>query len=320
MLIFWLIVLAILLWVYVAVQAENKIPINSKEEYEIKERMKITIFAVILIGISLLFLYFSGATLSSVSLFSSDDASRWGQFGDFIGGILNPIVGICTLYWVISSVRTQRAELKDTKNALQEGNAAQLKRSFEETFFALLNQHNQILFEFTSINTRNGNGTPNSEYIKQFIFSQQRKNLKEAKDFLQNFNNKCGHYYRILYQLLKFIRNNCHKSFADSSNFNENELRKREKFYSNIVRAFLNYDVTQILAVNCYAESSEDTYWDFKKLIERYAFLEHMPFKIVTEQKTLDEEDLNEILLLTLEHYDAAAFGNSNFVKERTCT
>ena len=90
----------------------------------------------------------------------------------------------------------------------------------------------------------------------------------------------------------------------------ENEkVTDNEKMYSNIVRSFLGYWITQLLAINCYCKDEMDTYWRFKLLIERYAFFEHMPF----------ESDKKESSLLkkTEGFYKSSAFGNSNFVKNQ---
>ncbi len=75
--------------------------------------------------------------------------------------------------------------------------------------------------------------------------------------------------------------------------------------YSNIVRSFLSYDATQLLAINCYCANSSDTYWNFKLLIERYSFLEHMPFKI--------KENDHVLLVSTKEFYEKNAFGRTQF-------
>lgn len=50
--------------------------------------------------------------------FSSDPA-EWGQFGDYMGGILNPIVAFGAFLWLVASVRVQERELSDTKTTLK---------------------------------------------------------------------------------------------------------------------------------------------------------------------------------------------------------
>lgn len=55
----------------------------------------------------------------------SEDAEKWGQFGDFIGGLLNPIVAFGAFYWLTQSVKIQKLELYETKKALQDAAEAQ---------------------------------------------------------------------------------------------------------------------------------------------------------------------------------------------------
>lgn len=49
----------------------------------------------------------------------------WGQFGDFFGGVSNPIIALLTLYWVMRAVKLQSEELRETTKTLKEAAAAQ---------------------------------------------------------------------------------------------------------------------------------------------------------------------------------------------------
>ncbi len=44
--------------------------------------------------------------------------SDWGSFGDFIGGLLNPLIAYLAFYWLTVSVLVQKIELQETKKAL----------------------------------------------------------------------------------------------------------------------------------------------------------------------------------------------------------
>lgn len=50
----------------------------------------------------------------------SNNQEVWGQFGDFIGGILNPVVAFAAFYYLWTSVRIQRKELAASTKALTE--------------------------------------------------------------------------------------------------------------------------------------------------------------------------------------------------------
>lgn len=48
----------------------------------------------------------------------SEDPAVWGQFGDYVGGVLNPLIAFLAFYWLTKSVLLQRQELQETKEAL----------------------------------------------------------------------------------------------------------------------------------------------------------------------------------------------------------
>lgn len=50
----------------------------------------------------------------------STDSSIWGTFGDFIGGILNPLIALLAFYWLTQSVLIQKTELSETQKVLKE--------------------------------------------------------------------------------------------------------------------------------------------------------------------------------------------------------
>lgn len=79
-------------------------------------------------------LTFFGATLiiSYVSYFGlilgqipAIDSDKWGAFGDFFGGILNPIVAFAAFYWLTQSVKLQKQELFETRLELKKSADAQ---------------------------------------------------------------------------------------------------------------------------------------------------------------------------------------------------
>jgi putative phage abortive infection protein len=242
------------------------------------------------------------------------DTATWGTFGDYMGGILSPLIAFLAFYWLTQSVLIQKTELRDTKNALEESSEAQKeqvitqeKKRFEDTFFSLLEQHNKVLDQLHEITSIHGKPQPsNIENIKQLVLPAKGVSIESARDMLHNnFNHVCGHYFRILYQLLKLIAVNCYSSEI-SKEFTREEITSKivtdeEKFYSNIVRSFLSFDMTMLLAVNCICDDPKNTYYKYRLLIERYNFLEHMPLR-------------NNLIKETIEKYDEKAFGQSDFL------
>lgn len=51
---------------------------------------------------------------------ATEDPGAWGTFGDFLGGLLNPLVSTLTLFVAASVWRLQRKELALTRQALEQ--------------------------------------------------------------------------------------------------------------------------------------------------------------------------------------------------------
>lgn len=81
-------------------------------------------YGLIGLGFTLIaaYLIYFGMVLGQIP---AKDAEKWGQFGDFIGGLLNPIVAFAAFYWLTQSVKIQKQELHETKMALQDAAKAQ---------------------------------------------------------------------------------------------------------------------------------------------------------------------------------------------------
>lgn len=59
-------------------------------------------------------------------------AAEWGQFGDFLGGVVNPVVGVATVILVARTLQTTRQEARDTRIEMAE-QTTNLKRELEVT-------------------------------------------------------------------------------------------------------------------------------------------------------------------------------------------
>ena len=66
------------------------------------------------------------------------DSERWAQFGDYLGGIINPVVGLATVILVLINIKIQRLELQASLAQLKISNAHTARQSFEQSLFAWL--------------------------------------------------------------------------------------------------------------------------------------------------------------------------------------
>lgn len=92
------------------------------------------------------------------------DPGVWGQFGDFVGGILNPAIGLVTIYLVLVNVRLQRRELKATVREMRASNAAlenqsklQERQNIEQTFFTWISTYREAVSSARFSHTMVGN-------------------------------------------------------------------------------------------------------------------------------------------------------------------
>lgn len=281
-------------------------------------RWLLTIFGIsvlITLGALILYLWMFHGKISA-------DHDKWGEFGDFFGGTVNPLLSFFSLIALLLTIAIQSKEQerslisqKRTEGYLEEQKANQAKQQFERTFFSLLDQHNNILEKISARNSYYSNNGSDLNQVSQWVFcgaSGPVTSLQAAKKALERKNSLCGHYFRNLYQILKFVaiyhpHSKIGRKFL-ADDISNATVGDDEKMYSNIVRSFLSYEVTQLLAVNCYCESNEDIYWKYKLLVERYELLEHMPFYVEGKE--------NSILVQTINHYNNNAFGDSVFLKK----
>lgn len=249
--------------------------------------------------------------------------SEFGVIGDFFGGVLNPFFSLLGLLMLLATLiqnqkelSLSRLELKESSKALKEQAETLNKQRFEDTFFSLLNQHNACLEKIVADQVRSLPLNPQS--ITTDIFGRiYRKtygtvesiSAVEAKEKLIQYNDFVNQYFRVLYQLLKLIATSCPNTNVGSDfsifTLDKTVASKEEKTYSNIVRAFLTAEIYYLLAINCYCKSNTDSFIKYKLLIERYAFLEHMP------KFNNDSSFRSELVTEIIASYDKNALGDN---------
>lgn len=54
------------------------------------------------------------------NLKTSDNPSDWGPFGDYLGGLLNPLISLFAFYWLGAGVRLQMRQIEDSTEIIQQ--------------------------------------------------------------------------------------------------------------------------------------------------------------------------------------------------------
>lgn len=173
-------------------------------------------------------------------------------------------------------LRLQRLELKATRSELR-GQKQQLERqnhtlksqSFENTFFQMMSLHLGLVSTLQA--QRSGSqirGRDSFDAIWQGLRTElgrldpnRMKSVGEvSRQYSQVYKDSrqpTGHYFRSLYNIVKFI---------DRSDVNEKDV------YTNLVRAQLSRDELLLLFYNCLSEEGSK----FKPFVEKYRLLKHL--------------------------------------------
>lgn len=196
-------------------------------------------------------------------------APSLGEFGD-IYGALNTLFSGLAFSGVIISIVLQSIELRATRKEMnsqvlqfEQQTEAMQKQVFESSFFSMMNLHNQISSGLRSedkfkILFGKLNDVANDTYHHGKTLIEHLNAVYES--FMDTAYSDIGHYFRYIYQIMKFI--------------DKSQLSKYEKtIYMNILRAqFSNYELL-LLFVNCLCYKRSDK---FKCLVETYGFFEHI--------------------------------------------
>ena len=78
----------------------------------------------------------------------SQSQEVWGQMGDFLGGTLNPVLTFITVFLLICSLNHQFRANLSLEEQLEINKKNEYLRTFETSFFHLINCQNEIFRNF----------------------------------------------------------------------------------------------------------------------------------------------------------------------------
>lgn len=216
------------------------------------------------------------------------DMAVWGQTGDFFGGVLNPVFGFLSLIALLitlqqtekslkqsdEEVRLSREEMKRSADALFAQANDSRQQTFERTFFELLRLYNEIVDALAVLPIPNA-ARPERGRDALFVLCKKFKRLvydvshlpEEEKpsaindkwlDFFKSKEVQLGHYFRFLYNILKFI---------DQSKI------ENKKFYTDMLRAQLSSSELVIIHYNAHSDLGREK---LLPLIKKYNLLKHL--------------------------------------------
>ncbi|HIF50484.1 MAG TPA: hypothetical protein EYQ42_02955 [Thiotrichaceae bacterium] len=242
-------------------------------------------------GLVIIFIIASGIAIAIICVYlyanyyNGDiitDHSRWGEFGDYIGGVLNPVFGFFGLFALLLTISIQvkelqltRKELRNSSKALESQNETLKLQNFENSFFQMLRLHNDIV---NSIDFVRGGGnravvTTSGRDCFPVMVQRLSNALKPNKEniedletviniyekFYEEHQVELGHYFRYLYNIFKFIKNS--------------EIENK-RFYSNLVRAQISNHEGIIIFYNCLSKYGNKK---FHPLVVEFSILKNIP-------------------------------------------
>ncbi len=212
----------------------------------------------------------------------------FGQWGDFFGGILNPILTFLTFIGLMITIVLQQLELKESRKEFKKS-AKSLKKqakhmeiqTFENTFFKMLELHNNIVenlkYKKQIIIPQGTRTVYTGREIFEVLFNEfiEKNRIKPINTYINDIqikqNHVLGQYFRNLYQILKFI------------NQQEKVLDKDLQDYANILRAQLSSYELIFLFLNCFDGVSDSG--QFRDLLIKFSFLQHFPIAKIEKSK-----------------------------------
>lgn len=221
------------------------------------------------------------------------DTEKWGQFGDYVGGLLNPTFSLLALLALLATlglqVRELRLSVKELRNsaeALTKQNETLRQQTFEGTFFQSLRLHNDIVASMEVQNFSLKGRACFQHYLNELEMQLLSEGAIERYDafvahyevFYREHQAALGHYFRLLYNIVKLVKRT---SGID------------QRFYTNLIRAQLSSAELTLIFYNCLSDLGSEK---FKPLVEEFALLKTMP------NTTVPADDL-------LRRYSPTAFG-----------
>lgn len=250
--------------------------------------------AVVTVVLAAFIHFFVGADIWLIEAKNTGTAAYWGQLGDFIGGMLNPVLSFFALLAVLISLRSQSAELRAAR---AEAKAAQTileqqtsiareqsrlfeRQNFESAFFGLLGVFSKSVDSVTYYD-----GTQDQHGKKAFKRASKQNSFERlilvgvdpgaGAEFIRRYAEetiweKCGEsfvgHFQLLLEVLVYIDSfgspvvshsfkEWRQLFISNMALDSVETELGKKSYARIIKASLSPGEKVMLAVYCMTSS-----------------------------------------------------------------
>jgi hypothetical protein len=238
--------------------------------------------------------------------------SGFGEWGDFFGGVLNPILTFLTFMGLLITIVLQQKELRESKNEFKKSADALLdqsdsfrKQNFESTFFKLIEKFEEQSVHLIRIyiDDKTVKQYVTSRDIRHFGFEYLRYDIYKHKEYYKKDGSECNS--KEAYEGLskqgttKILLEDYFKNFKFLISFIENSnLIDKGMYYKIFFSDLTNGE--QILLF--YHILYEDTSNSIKPIVEKYSLFEYIGWKGLTDS------------CLDLIKYNMTAYGNNTSI------
>lgn len=244
-----------------------------------------------LINSSFLFSNLINDSLKTVESGSPSQIGDWGTFGDFIGGTLNPIIGLISIILlVLTLISSKRDQIRIQR--------LQYIQQFDTIFFSMVQNLNKVYDDLLSTSDKK----ETLKFTYEHCFSSKYDTLLERVSYIED-NAVLRKYFLMLYQILKFTN----KRINNLENLNKSEKYDLFRLYGNMIRAGLDTKVLQLLMLNVYERFPEYT-----ALLDNFRIFEHMDFR----NHYNNTEYWNFPILYMSTKINGEAFGSSDLLED----
>ncbi|VVN32382.1 putative phage abortive infection protein [Pseudomonas fluorescens] len=250
-----------------------------------------------------------GVDIPFLNVINPGSATYWGQIGDFVGGVLNPILSFIALLAVVLSLRSQASELRAARAEARASQIAQTqqtkifekqsklieRQSFETVFFGLLDLHtkNAEAAKFF----RNGPAHLGTDAFESYSTKYNVDGmavtigstdipvadiLERANSFNERSREGLGRYFRTLFEFLVYIDNYGVPLRHSPLGVNPILLKGFDtpdsiikKTYAGIVAATFSVYESECIMLYCLTPEGKG----LKSLCEKYGLLKHLPVR-----------------------------------------
>jgi hypothetical protein len=175
-------------------------------------------------------------------------------FGQFLAGVTTPFFTLAAFILLVKTYQSQKQELQETRKEFATQNETLRLQRFENTFFNMLDLHNDIVDKMRTPSGRIGRSVIDFAKDKLTVFLKERQaaSISEADEiikadyynaFYRDFEPSLNHYFRQLYHIFKFIY------FSDLKTVDKD-------FYVSIARSTLSQNELYLIAFNAIIRGS----------------------------------------------------------------